>query len=106
MTPDPRIEFKSAIFKLHCVISISFPKLAYPQLSGLLYIKSTEVWKTTLSLASLKLSIQCTVSLIFDLFARKHANLMVAQHSVNIVRVYIFDVLPTNIYMLHNYMMI
>ena len=80
----------AVLFKLHCVIHFQ----SYP--SPKLYVKSIGIRKATLSLVSLKLFIKCTVSLIFDLFALKLANLMVGQH---IITVYIFGVLPTNVHM-------
>ena len=84
---ETSIQLCLALFKFHCVTH---------SLSPTLHVKSIGIKRATLSLVSLKFLIKCTVtiSLIFDLFSLKLANLMVGQH---IITVYIFGVLPTNI---------
>ena len=59
----------AVLFKLHCVIS--FPKLSYPPLSGLLHDKSIRVALPLTSLKSLKDS-----KTIIDLFTLKLAETM------------------------------
>ena len=61
----------AVLSELDCVIS--FPKLPYPPLSGLLHVKSIGVRKAVLPLASLKLLMHCTVSpILWLVVARSH----------------------------------
>ena len=60
----------AVLFKLYCVFS--FPKLPYPPpLSALLHAKSIGLRKVMLPMASLKLHMQCTLSLVLDLMKVK-----------------------------------